>query len=66
MAKIIVTTQSNGQQIIHDSDGKNSALPTSAGKTIVVSSNSSGKTTAVHGQIAPTNVLTTAVFDNPA
>jgi hypothetical protein len=61
MAKIVITIP-NGQQIIHSSDGKDQALPQSAGKTVVITTAATGKVTSVHGQ-APS---TSSIIDNPA
>lgn len=59
MAKITITTQSNAQQVILDTDGKQSAVKPSAG--ITVTSVKSGAQ-IVHGQVSNSSV----VFDSPA
>lgn len=61
MSKIVITSNVNhNQQVIVSTDGKDQALPSSAGKALVVKKTASGKISAVNG------TTTGIVHDNPA
>jgi hypothetical protein len=62
MPRTTTTTSNNVQPVIHDSDGKNSPLPASAGAAVVSTGTPLSKNAVVHGQVAKTTV----VINNPA